>query len=70
MKLIANECVQCGRPTGYVTPKAILIPTLCVVCCNDPETLQEWGHKIDPREKRPVDVLREVRSTLNRMDLK
>lgn len=69
MKLVANECVQCKRPVGYLTPKALQIPTLCILCANDPETMKEWGHKIDKYEKPIGQVLYDYRFVLNRLEL-
>lgn len=70
MKLVANECVQCRRPVGYITPEAIAIPTMCILCAADPETMKEWGHKIDGHEKPINDVLLDYRWNLSRMQLK
>jgi hypothetical protein len=70
MKLVANECANCRRPLGYVTPEALQIPTFCILCAADKETLKEWGHTIDKREKPLREVLLDYRFTLNRLDLK
>lgn len=70
MKLVANECVQCRRPVGYVTPDALQIPTLCVLCAHDKETMKEWGHTIAKSEKPIREVLLSYRTPLNHLDLK
>lgn len=69
MKLVANECAQCRRPVGYVTPEALQIPTLCILCAGDKETMKEWGHTINKSEKPIRDVLLGYRSDLNRLNL-
>lgn len=69
MKLVANECVQCKSAVGYVTPYALQIPTLCVLCAHDKETMQEWGHTIDKSEKPVREELLAYRSRLNHLDL-
>lgn len=70
MKLVANECVQCRRPVGYVTADALQIPTLCVLCASDKETIKEWGHTIAKTEKPVRDVLLSYRRELIDRDLK
>jgi hypothetical protein len=69
MKLIANECAACRRVLGYVAPGALQIPTFCVLCAGDKETLDDWGHTLDKREKPIRETLLDYRSTLNRLDL-
>jgi hypothetical protein len=69
MKLVANECANCRRPVGYVTPKALQIPTMCLLCALDKEVMEEWGHTIDKREKPVREVCRDLRWTLNRQEL-
>ena len=70
MKLVANECVQCRRAVGYVTPDALQIPTLCILCANDKDTMREWGHTISKTEKSIRDELLSYRDHLNRLDLR
>lgn len=70
MKLAANECANCHRVIGYVTPEALQIPTLCILCAADKEVLKEWGHTLDKNEKPLRSVLLDYRFSLNRMDLK
>ena len=70
MNLISNECVNCRRPVGYVTPEALQLPTMCILCAHDREIMKEWGHKIDKREKSINDVLLDYRWNLDRMQLK
>lgn len=70
MKLVANLCIQCGRAVGYVTPDALQIPTLCVLCAGDKEIMEEWGHSIDRKEKPIREFLISYRSALSYMDLK
>jgi len=60
MNLVANECVQCGCPCGYVTREAVQIPTLCPLCAVDPGTMKDWGHKLDKREKPINEVLKRM----------
>lgn len=46
------------------------LPTLCILCVADPEILkEEWGHKLDKREKPIKDVCLGYRVTLNHLDL-
>jgi hypothetical protein len=70
MNLEANECVNCNRPVGYVASGTLMLPTLCVVCVNDPDVMEEWGHKISNKEKPIKNVLMDLRTTLNRLDLR
>lgn len=65
VKLIANECVNCRRPVGYVATGALCIPTFCVLCAADKDTMEEWGHQIDPRERPIRNVLLDLRWKLN-----
>lgn len=67
MKLVSNECVNCRRVIGYVTPEAFQIPTLCIICAGDKEVLKEWGHSIDKQEKPIKEVLKQYRFELNLM---
>lgn len=46
------------------------LPTLCVLCVGDKETLREWGHMVCKTEKPVREVLLGYRSDLNRLDLK
>lgn len=64
MNLVANECVQCRQPVGYVTAGSLRIPTLCVVCVADPVIMKEWGHSIAKREKPIKTVLENVQGRL------
>lgn len=64
MKLIANECVECGRPVGYVTKGTLQLPTLCLLCVNKSETMEEWGHSIDGGETKTIDVARDYYEVL------
>lgn len=59
MKLIANECASCRRPVGYVTKGTLQLPTLCILCVNSSETLEEWGHSVDGGEVKAVEVARD-----------
>jgi hypothetical protein len=68
-QLVANECVQCKRPVGYVTKEALQIPTMCPLCAFDKETMREWGHRIAKKEKPLSDVLRDLRRDLARLEL-
>lgn len=67
MRLIADECVHCRRPVGYVTPQALQIPTMCILCAADKETLAEWGHTVSRTGKPINDVLIDYRFALNRL---
>lgn len=69
MKLTSNQCVECRQPIGYCTAEAMQIPMLCPACVGNPETLRDWGHKLDKREKPIREVLATLRSRLNHMDL-
>jgi len=69
MKLTPNECANCRRVIGYVVTGTLKLPTLCILCVGDKDVLKEWGHAVDRSEKPIMDILREYRSSLNRMDL-
>lgn len=60
-KLVANECVNCHRPVGYVTEEAYQIPTMCVLCAADEEVMAEWEHEVEGDIKL---VLRNYRSKI------
>ncbi len=65
MNLIANDCVNCRRPVGYVTRAAIKVPTLCLACAGSKEVMKEWGHKIAARETPILEVMRDCRDALS-----
>ena len=69
MKLVANKCVNCSRVMGYLTPQALEIPSLCVVCAGDDAVMRVWGHTIDKQERQPKVELLDLRRDLNRMKL-
>lgn len=50
-KLVANECVNCRIPAGYVTEEALQIPTMCVLCAADEEVMAEWEHEVEGNVK-------------------
>jgi hypothetical protein len=69
MKLVSNECAACCRPLGYLAPGALQIPTFCVLCASDKETMKDWGHTIDKHEKPIFGVLRDYLFHLNSVNL-
>lgn len=67
MKLIANECANCRRPVGYITPNALQIPTMCILCANDEEVMKEWGHSLEGGEAEAVNIMHDYCKTLQEM---
>lgn len=61
-ELVANLCVNCKTPVGYVTNGALQIPTMCILCVSDKEVMEEWEHQIKDGEQIIDDVLRYYRS--------
>jgi len=59
MKLVANECANCRRPLGYVTPEALQIPTFCILCAADKEVMKlcsRCGRVLRVQYSDPVDI--------------
>ena len=66
-ELVANECVNCRTPVGYVTEECLQLPTMCIICAGDEEVMEEWEHTISdttkPVKKTLLYYYREIQAS-------